>query len=31
LFTIRINLNPNVGIDQLMTPAKPAMPGKEGA
>jgi Tfp pilus assembly protein PilN len=32
VFTIRINLNPNVGIDQLMNqPAKPAMPGKEGA
>lgn len=35
LFTIRINLNPNVGIDQLMNqpakPGNPAMPGKEGA
>ena len=32
MFTIRINLNPNVGIDQLMNhPAKPAVPGKEGA
>lgn len=32
LFTIRINLNPNVGIDQLMTlPVKPAVPAKEGA
>jgi Tfp pilus assembly protein PilN len=31
-FTIRINLNPNVGIDQLMgQPVKPALPGKEGA
>jgi Tfp pilus assembly protein PilN len=32
MFTIRINLNPNVGIDQLIhQPAKPAMPDKEGA
>lgn len=35
MFTIRINLNPNVGIDQLMNqpgkPTAPAMPGKEGA
>lgn len=31
MFTIRINLNPNVGIDQLTTPVKPAIPAKEGA
>ena len=32
LFTIRINLNPNVGIDPLINqPAKTSVPGKEGA